>query len=123
MKKIMIYATSATSAKQARKLAPWAAQAPSQITPKSTIAVAGGGAYPGKISDGRYYVMRRIKDGRYMCVIGWSVQWSNIPTVLCPLFCRSNMGPGRYDDWHRQTYARFRKPTDNRCELVPYNAI
>lgn len=82
-------------------------------------------AYPDKLKDGRDYVMRRIKDGRYMCVSGWSVEWSNIPTRLCPLFRLSNMGPGRYDDWHRQTYARFRSLQASqkgmKCELVPYN--
>lgn len=81
-------------------------------------------AYPKKKLSSGPHVLKRRSDGKYLEVVGWSVEWGEEKSLLCPRFTTENMGPQRRDDFHKDLYARFRsvkaRVEGMICDLIPY---
>lgn len=60
-----------------------------------------------KQPDGAQFMLRRQKDGKWLEVLGWSIEWGDAPTACCPIFTKANMGLLRRDDFHRSLWERF----------------
>ena len=81
-------------------------------------------AYP-KLKPGARYVLRRKSDGKFLEVVGWSIEWGDEPSRLCPFFTSVNLSRHRESDFHTNLYRRFRsvqaRAAGMLCELVEFS--
>jgi hypothetical protein len=81
---------------------------------------------PPNVPAGKRHVLQRLADGKYLEVCGWSVEWGDEISALCPVFTKENTGPNRADDFHRRLLIKhlslpklkYLECADQLCKLV-----
>jgi hypothetical protein len=52
-------------------------------------------------------VLRRVSDGKFLGVLGWSVEWEDQVSSLLPVFTPQNLGKLRESDFHKSLWVKF----------------